>query len=341
MVGLQGQSGSQADNGQHRPEVLGRGMSMIRWQKKGLIYAADERLPWAASHAQIPTLATVKDDALQILFSSRDADNRSRIARLDVRRDAPGEILRVEPSPVLELGQIGTFDDCGTMPSSVVEHDGRLYLYYIGWNVRNTVPYHNSVGLAISEDGGKTYRRRFEGPVMDRTAEEPYFCATTCVRIENGIWRNWYLSCTGWMRINGVAEPRYHLKYAESRDGIHWERRGLVAIDYADQDEGGIVRASVHRDGDLYRMWYSMRGHTGYRENQAASYRIGYAESTDGIAWRRLDEQAGIDIGESGWDAFMLAYPEVFPVGERLYMLYNGNGFGASGFGYAEAVRAT
>ncbi len=314
-------------------------MAAIRWEKRGLIYTVDDRLPWATSHAQIPTAAGVRDGRLRILFSSRDASNRSAIACMDVQRDAPERIVAIRPEPILQLGATGTFDDCGMMPSSVVEHEGIHYLYYIGWNVRNTVPYHNSVGLAISEDGGETYRRLFDGPVMDRTATEPYFCATTCVRIENGIWRNWYLSCTGWTHIGGKPEPRYHLKYAESRDGIHWERHGRVAIDYADEAEGGIVRASVHHDGSLYRMWFSCRGHTGYRDSSESSYRIGYAESTDGLVWTRRDADSGIDVGAQGWDAFMVAYPEVVDVGGgRLYMLYNGNGFGASGFGYAVAA---
>ncbi|RFU47458.1 hypothetical protein [Paraburkholderia sp. DHOC27] len=313
-------------------------MSTIQWLKRGLIYAPDNRLPWASSHAQIPTVAQLSGDVLQILFSSRDAQNRSRIARLDVNSNDLTEVLSVQPAPVLDLGKTGTFDDCGTMPSCVVENDGLLYLYYIGWNVRNTVPYHNAVGLAISEDGGQSYRRLFDGPIMDRTAEEPYFCATTCVRIENGIWRNWYLSCTGWDHIDGIAEPRYNIKYAESRDGIHWERQALVAIDYADVNEGGLVRASVHKEGNGYKMWYSYRDRAGYRENRAASYRIGYAESSDGIKWERLDDRAGIDVSASGWDSFMVAYPEVFQVKERLYMLYNGNGFGSTGFGYAEAL---
>ncbi|MGN6317615.1 hypothetical protein [Trinickia sp.] len=274
---------------------------------------------------------------MQILFSSRDASNRSAIASLDVAVDNPANVLNVQRTPVMELGKLGTFDDCGAMPSSVVERDGVRYLYYIGWNVRNTIPYHNSVGLAISEDGGCTYRRLFDGPVMDRTAEEPYFCGTTCVRIENGVWRNWYLSCTGWVEVDGKAEPRYHLKYAESRDGVHWTREGVVAIDYADETEGGLVRASVHYDGKIYRMWYSRRSHIGYRENRAGSYRMGYAESTDGHVWQRLDEQAGLDVSDAGWDSFMVAYPEVTEIGGRLYLFYNGNGFGASGFGYAEA----
>lgn len=313
-------------------------MSGIVWQRRGLIYQADARLPWARSHAQIPTVASVDQDVLRILFSSRDAQNRSWIARLDARATRPTDILHVASDPVLGLGKAGTFDDCGMMPSSVVEHGGVHYLYYIGWNVRNTVPYHNSVGLALSEDGGLHYRRLFEGPIMDRTAEEPYFCATTCVRVEDGLWRNWYLSCTGWDEIDGKPEPRYHLKYAESHDGIHWKREGRIAIDYADADEGGIVRASVQKLGNTWHMWFSCRAQNGYRTQESASYRIGYAQSDDGIVWRREDHRAGIELAASGWDSFMLAYPEVYQLDGRLYMLYNGNGFGATGFGYAEAA---
>jgi hypothetical protein len=308
------------------------------WNKRGLIYSVDGRLPWARTHAQIPTVDVLTENELRVFFSSRDEFNRSLIARMEVDARNPAAILNIHAEPLLPLGLPGTFDDCGMMPSSVVDSRGIKYLYYIGWNVRNTVPYHNSVGLAVSEDGGITYRRMFDGPIMDRTAEEPYFCATTCVRIENGIWRNWYLSCTGWEMINGRQEPRYHLKYAESSDGIHWIREGRVAIDYASAGEGGIVRASVRKDGALYRMWYSYRCHADYRSERSSSYRIGYAESADGLVWSRLDDRAGIEIGEKGWDSFMQAYPDVVDVGARRYMFYNGNGFGQTGFGYAETT---
>jgi hypothetical protein len=308
------------------------------WKKRGVIYSVDGRLPWARTHAQIPTVDAVDNKTLHILFSSRDENNRSMIARLDADARNPSHILDVQAEPVMQLGLVGTFDDCGMMPSSIVQWQGLKYLYYIGWNVRNTVPYHNSVGLAVSEDQGRIYRRMFEGPIMDRTPEEPYFCATTCVRIENGIWRNWYLSCTGWQSVDGRMEPRYHLKYAESHDGIHWRREGKVAIDYASPEEGGIVRASVCKDGDLYRMWYCYRSLSDYRTSRKNSYRIGYAESADGLDWRRMDDSVGIEPSEKGWDSLMLSYPEVVDVGGRRYMFYNGNGFGQTGFGYAEAV---
>ncbi|MHB1116410.1 glycoside hydrolase family protein [Sideroxydans sp.] len=311
-------------------------MKPLCWNKRGLIYSVDERLPWARTHAQIPTVDVLDEGQLRVLFSSRDESNRSLIAKMEVDAQNPANILAIQAEPILPLGQPGTFDDCGMMPSAIVGWRGLKYLYYIGWNVRNTVPYHNSVGLAVSEDGGQSYRRMFDGPVMDRTAEEPYFCATTCIRIENGIWRNWYLSCTGWEMLDGRMEPRYHLKYAESNDGIHWRRDGRVAIDYASPAEGGIVRASVRKDGSLYRMWYSYRSHADYRSARENSYRIGYAESADGLVWQRMDDLVGIEPSAAGWDSFMLAYPEVVDVGARRYMFYNGNGFGQTGFGYAE-----
>lgn len=311
-------------------------MKKTNWSKRGLVYDVDASLEWAKSHAQVPTVDVLDEDRLRIFFSSRDAVNRSRIGSLDVSASQPSKILRVGDKPVLDLGECGSFDDCGTMPSWLVDHEGRKYLYYIGWNVRNTVPYHNAVGLAVSDDNGATFERLYRGPIMDRTAEEPFFCATSCVLVENGLWRNWYLSCTGWVS-NGSAmpEPRYHLKYAESDDGIHWKRHGVIAIDYGSPMEGGLVRASVLRCGTGYRMWFSYRSTLNYREKAAQSYRIGYAESKDGIRWERDDASSGIDISEEGWDSFMVAYPHVVNVGGRLHMFYNGNGFGDTGFGYA------
>ena len=73
-------------------------------------------------------------------------------------------------------------------------------------------------------------------------------------------------------------------------------------------------------------MWYSCRG---------SAYRIGYAESNDGLEWERKDEEAGIDVSQDGWDSEMIEYPCVFQHGGSWYMLYNGNGYGASGIGLA------
>lgn len=309
----------------------------MEWIKKGLIFVPGGKSEWSQSHAQIPVPDYLEDEnIIRIYYSTRNKDNKSLTSFIEVDADNPANVLKVSDKPILELGLPGTFDDCGVMPSWLHNNKTEKYLYYIGWNVRNTVPYHNSVGLAISRDGGKTFRKFSEGPLWDRDYKEPYFSASSCVINENGVWKNWYLSCTGYKLVNDKMEPRYHLKYAESSDGINWIRNGVVAIDYRNNDEAGIVKASVIKDGNLYRMWYSYRNFVGYRTDVNNSYKIGYAESLDGIKWIRKDEESGIKRSETGWDSEMIAYPHVIKVKNKLLMFYNGNGFGKSGFGYAE-----
>lgn len=308
----------------------------MKWNKQGLIFCTDNNFPWMKSHAQVPTIHPVENGSVwRVYFSTRDDKQRSHATYIDVEAGNPKNILFVNERPLLNLGKLGTFDDCGTMPSWVIEVDGLTYMYYIGWTVRNTIPYHNSVGLAVSKDQGKTFERYSEGPLFPSTVTEPYFTGTSCIMIENGIWKNWYLSCTKWEAEGGRVEPYYHIKYAHSKDGVNWVREGKVAIDYKDENEAGIVRASVLKENGLYRMWYSYRGKIDYRTNTKTSYKIGYAESKDGISWQRKDSEAGIGLSATGWDSVMLAYPHVVEHDGRKHMLYNGNEFSKTGIGHA------
>jgi len=310
----------------------------MKWRKMGLVYQPNGAQAWSQSHAQLPIVDTGEEDCWRIYFATRDSENRAHIGFVEVEPERPQHILRTSGSPVLPFGPLGSFDESGLMPVCVVRHGGRIFLYYAGWSLRRTIPYHNSIGLAVSDDGGRSFDKIGAGPVFDLLPHEPYFTGTIDVRIEDGRWRAWYQSCTGWEMIDGRPEPFYHIKYAESADGIRWERQGRIAIDYADRNEGGISSASVLRDSDIYRMWYSYRAAAGYRDNPARSYRIGCAESVDGLEWTRLDGEAGIDVSPEGWDSQMVAYPHVVRHGNALYMFYNGNGFGRSGFGYAVAT---
>ncbi|HEX5810363.1 MAG TPA: hypothetical protein VFY25_16960 [Anaerolineales bacterium] len=307
----------------------------MRWQKKGLIFKPDHHYDWMVSHAQVPIADPVSGNRLRLYFGTRDSRNRTVTTFIEVAAKNPNEILHLHDRPVLSLGRLGCFDDSGVMPSWIVNHEGKKYLYYIGWNIGVTVPYRNSIGLAVSEDGGQTFNRLYEGPILDRIHSEPHLCATPCVLIENSIWRMWYLSGTEWKIHSGHPEPYYHIKYAESTDGVHWKRDGKVCIDFRNSEEGGIARPSIIKDGDIYRMWYSYRGSSDYRMNKSHAYRVGYAESFNGTDWKRKDELAGIDLSDTDWDSEMIAYPFVIKTDDRLMMFYNGNGFGRSGVGYA------
>jgi hypothetical protein len=306
----------------------------MKWIKKGLVFKPDNNYDWMASHASIPVVDPINDEVLRVYFGTRDKQGRSFPTYLEVLADDPREIRYVHDRPILSLGQLGTFDDNGIMPSWIVNHGSKKYLYYIGWNPQVTVAYRLSIGLAISEDGGKSFSKYSEGPICDRDVDEPYFNTAPCVVVDGTSWKMWYVACTGWEMVNKRPEPRYHIKYALSDDGIHWERTKQVCIDY-DSFADAIGRPCVFVTNGMYRMLYSYRSIQNYRTDPGQSYRLGYAESVDGIHWLRRDDEVGIDRSATGWDSEMLEYSHVFVSKRGIYLFYNGNGFGQSGFGYA------
>ena len=301
----------------------------MKWKKKGLIFNSDGKKWWSVSHAQLPVAELIDDKIIRIYYSTRDKNNISRPSYIEVEAQNPANVTYIHDRPILDIGAIGTFDDCGVIASSIASFGGKKYLYYVGWTVRNTVPYHNSIGLAMSDDGGRNFHKFSAGPIFSPTYIEPYFTGTSEILIENNIFKNWYLSCTGWKVIDGKPEPLYNIKYAESTDGINWQRNGVVAINYKNDSEGAIVRASVIKEGGIYKMWYAYRNFFDYRNNAANSYKIGYGESDDGIAWTRIDN--GISLlgdADSKWDNIMNCYPCVIKYKNIKYMFYNGNNFG-------------
>lgn len=303
------------------------------WFKKGLIYNVDGIHVWNKSHAQVPVVDLL-EDRMRVYYATRDLLGKSNISYIEIARDTPEKIIYKHESTLLKLGKKGTFDDSGIMPSSIVNVGTKKYMYYIGWTTRGTVPFQNAVGLAISEDGGRQFNKFSEGPIITINHREPYFSGTAFVMLEDDIFKMWYLSCVKWELFDGKYEPIYNIKYAESNDGIEWKQTGKVAIELKD-DEGGLVSASVIKENGKYKMWFGKRKKSDYRLNKENSYRIGYAESLNGIDWFRMDRNAGIELSESGWDSEMISYPYVIKTNKKLLMFYNGNGFGKSGFGYA------
>ncbi len=306
----------------------------MRWQKKGLIFAADGHAEWMARYAYVPVAEKISDDVIRIYFGTRDTRNRTVATFIEVEADNPANVLRVHDRPVLGLGRLGTFDDSGVTACSMVNHESRKYLFYVGWNQTVTVPYRNAIGVAVSDDGGLSFSRLFEGSILDRTKVEPYFLASPFCMIDDGKWKLWYTSSTGWTMVGGKPEPLYQIKYCESSDGVDWIRNNTTCIEYKFAGEAN-TRPCVLKENGLYRMWYCYRGSIDYRTDKTQSYRIGYAESRDGIKWARQDDEAGIERSEEGWDSLMMEYPYVYEHKGRKYMFYNGNGFGETGFGYA------
>jgi hypothetical protein len=298
----------------------------MKWTKKGLIFSPEGQHEWVMSHAMLPIADRIDGDLYRIYFSGRDRENRSLTGYVEVDMRDPSRILRLAKEPVLGLGELGAFDDNGVSPTWLMNKGDEKYLYYFGWNKGSLVRAAEVSGLAISQDGGLTFQRYSRAPVIDRTDAEPFqILVISCIMIENGTWRMWYDSADRWL---SPELPRYNIKYAESSDGIHWTRKGIVSVTYKADDESRVSRASVIKEDGVYKMWLCFAMGKG-------GYRMGYAESGDGIRFERMDDKAGIGLSESGWDSEMICYPHVFFHDGQKVMLYNGNGYGRTGFGYA------
>ena len=292
----------------------------MQWKKLGPVITPQKRLWWMQTHAFVPTVDSLEGDLYRVYVSGRNNQNQSYVGYADIDLSQGGRAVAYSLEPALGLGELGCFDDNGVTPSCVVNHGGEKRLYYIGWNKRSRVRMSLISGLATSSDGGRTFERFSRAPILDRTDLEPYNILTgPCVLVENGLWRMWYVSCTGWINED---LPSYNIKYAESDDGIHWRRNGHVCIDFMSLDEHSLARPWVLKRGDRYCMWYSYKGE---------HYRIGYAESPDGLSWERMDDRAGIDVSSEGGDSVMVCTCCVFEHGKNLYMLYNGNDYGMHG----------
>ena len=280
-----------------------------------------------SSHGANPVAGETDGDTVRVYFNCRDKQNRSHVAWVDLDLTDPlrAEVSGVSEEPVLAPGERGAFDDSGTSLGSLVIGEQETLLYYMGWNLGVSVPWRNSIGLAVRRHGSATYERYSRGPIMDRSDEDPLTLSYPWVIRAGSLWHMWYGSHTRW---GGPTEFEHVLKYASSDDGVHWRRREEPVLTPTDADEYALSRPCVVRKDGLLHMLYCSRG---------TRYRIYQATSEDGVAWRGDPLTPVLAAAEEGWDSEMTCYPSVFEHQGVWYMLYNGNDYGREGFGIAVA----
>jgi len=300
----------------------------MKWKKLGRVYVARGEYDWAQTHAYVPTSMLLDGERIRIYCAFLDKQQVGRLGFVDVEARNPLKVLGVSRRPVLDIGEPGTFDDSGVTPMSVVDYGQKKLMYYTGWQRGVGVRYYLFTGLAMSEDGGETFGRYSKVPVLDRSHDELFVRTAAYVTATKGLFRMWYVAGSKWVEVRGKQVPSYDLRYLESKDGFSWGRRGAICLELSAEGEFGFGRPFVIKEGSLYRMWYSVR-------TVSKGYRLGYAESRDGLHWKRKDNEAGIDVSESGWDSEMICFSNIIDVGDKRFMFYNGNNYGETGFGVA------
>ena len=298
----------------------------MTWTKLGRIFQATGQTPWLYSHTAMPMPLFIIDNIYRIYFGSRNEHNQPYISYIELDITAPDQILKISDRPILGPGKPGYFDDNGLYPGSIITMGSKLLMYYMGRSNGENGMYYMAIGLAESEDGGLTYTKISDAPIMGRSQYDPWMVTTPWVITGKDVWKMWYTSGIGWS--SDLKTSYYHIKSTTSTNGKDWVKQDCVSIPLS-KDETNVAAPSVICTDDKYEMWFS------YVTQNSYSYQLGYAVSNNGLNWNRLPMDSNLALSEEGWDSTCMAYPSVFEHKDKLYMLYSGNELGKQGIGLA------
>ena len=280
-------------------------------------------------------------DEYHLYYSGGDDQGRQRICLATAPVSNPRDWNR--RGPLFETGPAGSFDArwC-VLPHVIQTAPQRWHLYYTGNAGRGAgLSAFPGIGMATSVDG-KSWSRSNGKPVFgpsgrhgDPDALGIAGGSVLRVKLPTGVdeWHFYYTGCPT-VGTPLALHQQKTICLAVSRDGVEWQKRGPVMFrdpnrDYEDVAVAGPV---VHKTKDGFRMWYSAIGtRWGY-------YSICYAESDDGLRWRRgaaYGDNLQLSPQGDGWEQQMVEYPSVIAEGDRLRLFYCGNGYGRTGIGTA------
>lgn len=315
---------------------------MFKWKKLGRLFVPQEveGVSWLKNFAQAPAILEF-EKFIRVYFSCRpDPDGNGQYvsysAYIDLNRKNLFEIVSLAEEPILKLGRRGEFDEFGTYPTSVIRDGENIIAYYGGWTRCESVPFNVAIGMAISNDEGKTFKKTGAGgPILSYSINEPFILSGPKIRKFNNTFFLFYIAGRKWLENNGKPEPVYKIRMAHSMDGLNWKKKDTDLIESVLGENEAQASPDVFYRNGKYHMFFCYRHGLGFRSKEKG-YRIGYASSYDLINWIRDDKKCGIDVSESGWDSEMISYPHVFSLDEKIYMMYLGNEVGKFGFGLAE-----
>ena len=289
----------------------------------GRIFNPEVELPEGFTHASYPVGVALPGemDRFRVFYSVRDVVGKSHVLWSDMRFDGSlFEVLRTASKPVLSPGNPGLFDCDGISLGNVLVEGESLKLYYMGWQLQQSVPWMNTIGLAISDDFGNSFKKHSLVPILDRSEEDPYSMSYPWVEKSREQYEIWYGSNKTWGQSK--SDMQHVIKHGQSRDGLQWERTRKPVLELSETmtamarpsvitwDGKELMLLSIKNEKDVYSIW------------------IGVKNDSDHWDLSKLEIEA-----EGEWDSAYHAYGSFFTFAGSLYVLYNGNGFGKTGFG--------
>lgn len=264
-------------------------------------------------------------DVFRIYFNSRNSENRSSIGAVDIDIVTMQIVKEVLP-PVFEYGPQGSYFEYGVSIGNLYVVDDITYMSFMGWQFPEIGHWFGEVGrLRVNQDFSLSLDSI--EPMLGLDEVDNLSISYPWIEKIGSSYHMWYGSTSTWDAGNN--EMLHTFKHATSNDGLNWLKKG-DSIPYELGHAQAFSRPTVlvKNDGSL-TMWFS------YRSGGDALYRIGESKLDNNGVWSKVVPAPGLTVSEEGWDSEMVEYPYVFSHLDKIYMLYNGNGYGKSGFGLA------
>jgi len=303
----------------------------MKAKKIGFIFNTKNRAAWWFSHVMAPT-AIYLDNKIRVYFGAWDDKSISRINFIDLDPANPQNILNVnDREPILDIGEDGMFDENGVFPGHATILDGKVYLYYTGFQLGHKIPHYNFGGLAISDDGSN-FIRVSKAPILDRADEGLFVRAGQSIILVDSNYYTVYSAGNDFLKVGGKKRPIYDV-FIQSGDNPTTVKDTGTRILSADLDvEHGLGRPQITKLGNKFYIFFT-------RRILSMKYFIGAAYSYDLLTWTK-DNQIFEDIHHSkdGFDSEMIYFPSFLRIDHlnKNYLFYCGNGFGKEGLGFCE-----
>ena len=312
------------------------------WSPRGLIFACSD---WELDgevmrFAQSPQVL-IFDSHVRIYFSTRTPHPSGRgwksISAYCDYSLSLDSILSPPKAVDYSPSDVGAFDEDGIFPFSPFRIDGQIFALTTGWSRRVSVDVETGIGLMKSTDGGRSFQRVGGGPVLSASVDEPFLVCDGFVLPTPGQQRIFYSFGTSWLPDpnSGVWERTYKIGQVETGDILRppiGTGRQILSDRRGELESQALPTVAQHEG--RFHMAFCHRGTFDFRDKPEEMYDLGYASSVDGESWTRDD--AVISFERTAFDSEMRCYPNMFTIGTKLYLLYNGNHFGIEGFGLAE-----
>ncbi len=202
---------------------------MFKWKKLGKVFTPQEveGRSWLREFAQAPA-TLVFDDFVRVYFSCRPpADENGQYVSYSAFVDLE-RARSVQDSARCRASDPESWADWASLTSSA-----RIPCPSFAMATKS-VPTMGVDALRVgsvqcrhrlapvSRDGGKTFTKLGNGPVLGYSPDEPFVLSGPKIRRFDGLWYLWYIAGRKWKIVDGRAEPVYKIRMATSTDGIHW-----------------------------------------------------------------------------------------------------------------------